>query len=39
MSKERLMMVLLAPHVFVEDLTVRSIAQASLSFETTDLAE
>jgi pimeloyl-ACP methyl ester carboxylesterase len=27
----------MAPHVFVEDLTVRSIAQAKTLFETTDL--
>ena len=31
--------VLLAPHVFVEDLSVRSIAEAKVSFETTDLRE
>jgi pimeloyl-ACP methyl ester carboxylesterase len=30
--------VAMAPHVFVEDLTVRSIAQAKVTFETTDLA-
>jgi pimeloyl-ACP methyl ester carboxylesterase len=29
--------VLMAPHVFVEDVTVRSIAQAKIAFETTDL--
>ena len=28
-----------APHVFVEDLSVRSIAQAKVSYETTDLRE
>lgn len=32
-------LVLLAPHVFVEDLSVASIAQAKANFETTDLAE
>jgi pimeloyl-ACP methyl ester carboxylesterase len=32
-------LVLLAPHVFVEDLSVASIAEAKLKFETTDLAE
>ncbi|HWQ38223.1 MAG TPA: alpha/beta hydrolase [Burkholderiales bacterium] len=32
-------LVLLAPHVFVEELTVRSIAQARVAFETTDLAQ
>ena len=32
-------MVLLAPHVFVEDLSVASIAQAKTSFETTSLPE
>ena len=31
--------VVLAPHVFVEDLSVRSIAEAKVSFETTDLPE
>jgi pimeloyl-ACP methyl ester carboxylesterase len=31
-------LVLLAPHVFVEDLTVASIAQAKVAFETGDLA-
>jgi pimeloyl-ACP methyl ester carboxylesterase len=30
---------LLAPHVFVEDLSVQSIAQAKLAFATTDLAQ
>jgi pimeloyl-ACP methyl ester carboxylesterase len=30
--------VLMAPHVFVEDITVASIAQAKARFETTDLA-
>lgn len=30
-------LVLLAPHVFVEDLSVASIAEAKTSFETTDL--
>jgi pimeloyl-ACP methyl ester carboxylesterase len=30
-------LILLAPHVFVEDLTVRSIAQAKVAYETTDL--
>jgi pimeloyl-ACP methyl ester carboxylesterase len=32
-------LVLLAPHVFVEDLSVASIAQAKVQFETTDLPE
>jgi len=32
-------MVLLAPHVFVEDLSVASIAQAKTIFETTNLCE
>jgi pimeloyl-ACP methyl ester carboxylesterase len=32
-------MVLLAPHVFVEDLNVASIAEAKTGFESTDLAE
>jgi pimeloyl-ACP methyl ester carboxylesterase len=32
-------LVLLAPHVFVEDLSVASIAAAKASFETTNLAE
>jgi pimeloyl-ACP methyl ester carboxylesterase len=32
-------LVLLAPHVFVEDLSVASIAQAKVKFETTNLAE
>ncbi len=31
--------VAMAPHVFVEDVTVESIAQAKTAFETTDLAE
>jgi len=31
-------LVLLAPHVFVEDLSVASIAEAKIKFETTDLA-
>jgi pimeloyl-ACP methyl ester carboxylesterase len=31
-------LVLMAPHVFVEDITVSSIAQAKVTFETTDLA-
>lgn len=31
--------VLLAPHVFVEELSVRSIAEAKVSFESTDLPE
>ncbi len=31
--------VLLAPHVFVEDLSVRSIAEAKVSFESTNLPE
>lgn len=30
-------LILLAPHVFVEELTVRSIAQAKTTFHTTDL--
>jgi pimeloyl-ACP methyl ester carboxylesterase len=30
-------LVLLAPHVFVEELTVRSIAQAKVAFDSTDL--
>jgi pimeloyl-ACP methyl ester carboxylesterase len=30
-------LVLLAPHVFVEDLTVESIAQAKVAYQTTDL--
>jgi len=30
--------VLMAPHVFVEEITVTSIAQARVAFETTDLA-
>jgi pimeloyl-ACP methyl ester carboxylesterase len=32
-------LVLLAPHVFVEDLSVASIAEAKTSFETTNLPE
>jgi pimeloyl-ACP methyl ester carboxylesterase len=32
-------LVLMAPHVFVEDLSVASIAAAKISFETTNLAE
>jgi len=32
-------LVLLAPHVFVEDLSVASIAAAKVAFETTDLRE
>lgn len=32
-------LVLLAPHVFVEDLSVRSIAEAKVKFETTNLPE
>jgi pimeloyl-ACP methyl ester carboxylesterase len=32
-------LVLLAPHVFVEELSVASIAEAKLKFETTNLAE
>jgi pimeloyl-ACP methyl ester carboxylesterase len=31
--------VAIAPHVFVEDITVASIAQAKITFETSDLAE
>lgn len=31
-------LVLMAPHVFVEDVTVNGIAQAKVTFETTDLA-
>ena len=31
-------LVAMAPHVFVEDITVQSIAQAKVSFETADLA-
>jgi pimeloyl-ACP methyl ester carboxylesterase len=31
--------VAMAPHVFVEDLSVRSIAEARTAFETTDLAQ
>jgi pimeloyl-ACP methyl ester carboxylesterase len=32
-------LILLAPHVFVEDLSIASIAQAKVTFETTDLAQ
>jgi pimeloyl-ACP methyl ester carboxylesterase len=32
-------LVALAPHVFVEDLSVKSIAQAKVAFETTDLPQ
>jgi pimeloyl-ACP methyl ester carboxylesterase len=32
-------LVLMAPHVFVEEMTIRSIAEAKTIFETTDLAE
>jgi pimeloyl-ACP methyl ester carboxylesterase len=32
-------LILLAPHVFVEDLSIASIAQAKTSFETTNLPE
>jgi pimeloyl-ACP methyl ester carboxylesterase len=32
-------LVALAPHVFVEDLSVKSIAEAKIAFETTDLSE
>jgi pimeloyl-ACP methyl ester carboxylesterase len=32
-------LVLLAPHVFVEDLSVKSIAETKVTFETTDLQE
>jgi pimeloyl-ACP methyl ester carboxylesterase len=32
-------LVLMAPHVFVEDVSVKSIAQAKVAFETTDLRE
>jgi pimeloyl-ACP methyl ester carboxylesterase len=32
-------LVLLAPHVFVEDLSVSSIAEAKIKFETTDLPQ
>jgi pimeloyl-ACP methyl ester carboxylesterase len=32
-------LVALAPHVFVEDLSVKSIAEAKVAFETTDLPE
>jgi pimeloyl-ACP methyl ester carboxylesterase len=32
-------LILMAPHVFVEDLSIASIAQAKVAFETTDLAQ
>ncbi len=32
-------LVLMAPHVFVEDLTVKSIEQARIAFETTELSK
>ncbi len=32
-------LILMAPHVFVEDLSIASIAQAKVTFETTDLAQ
>jgi pimeloyl-ACP methyl ester carboxylesterase len=32
-------LVVLAPHVFVEDISVKSIAEAKVAFETTDLPE
>ncbi len=32
-------LVALAPHVFVEDISIRSIAEAKVAFETTDLPE
>jgi pimeloyl-ACP methyl ester carboxylesterase len=32
-------LVVLAPHVFVEDLSVRSIAEAKVAFETTEMAQ
>ncbi|MBE7459404.1 MAG: alpha/beta hydrolase [Zoogloeaceae bacterium] len=32
-------LILMAPHVFVEDLSIASIAQAKTTFETTDLAQ
>jgi pimeloyl-ACP methyl ester carboxylesterase len=32
-------LILLAPHVFVEDLSIQSIAQAKVAFETTDLSQ
>lgn len=32
-------LILMAPHVFVEDLSVASIAQAKVAFDTTDLAQ
>jgi pimeloyl-ACP methyl ester carboxylesterase len=39
-SRNRLTgLVALAPHVFVEDISIRSIAEAKVAFETTDLPE
>ena len=39
-SRDRLAgLVVLAPHVFVEDISVKSIAEAKVAFETTDLPE
>jgi pimeloyl-ACP methyl ester carboxylesterase len=32
-------LILMAPHVFVEDISIASIAQAKVTFETTDLAQ
>lgn len=32
-------LMLMAPHVFVEDISIKSIAQAKVTFETTDLAQ
>ena len=32
-------LILMAPHVFVEDLSISSIAQAKVTFDTTDLAQ
>jgi pimeloyl-ACP methyl ester carboxylesterase len=32
-------LVVMAPHVFVEDVSIRSIEQAKVAFETTDMAE
>jgi pimeloyl-ACP methyl ester carboxylesterase len=32
-------LILMAPHVFVEDLSIASIAQAKVTFETTDLGQ
>ncbi|MBL8504433.1 MAG: alpha/beta hydrolase [Rhodocyclaceae bacterium] len=32
-------LILMAPHVFVEDLSIASIAQAKVTFQTTDLAQ